>query len=70
MSLSILLFVAGILYFSYKLSRIYAPSTADMYRTTRLTLTWFSIFSIVSQTALNRSLDRPTPMLISRNSST
>ncbi|PWO00593.1 hypothetical protein FA09DRAFT_304815 [Tilletiopsis washingtonensis] len=48
MLLCILAFLAGAAYFIYKITRIYAPSTADDYRTVRLTLTFFSIFAIIS----------------------
>lgn len=43
----ILVLVAGLVYFVYKLTRIFAASTEDQYRTVRLTLTFFSIFAII-----------------------
>ncbi|CAO1617044.1 unnamed protein product [Parajaminaea phylloscopi] len=47
----ILLMAAGVVYFVYKLTRIYAPDTRDEYRTVRLTLTFFSVLSIVALVA-------------------
>lgn len=44
----ILLMATGVVYFAYKLSRIYASSTKERYRTVRLTLTFFSILAILS----------------------
>ncbi|CAD6892544.1 unnamed protein product [Tilletia controversa] len=41
-------FVAGIVYFLYKLASIFVSSTADEYTTVRLTLPFFSIFATVS----------------------
>lgn len=48
MSVFLLGLLAGITYFIYKLTRIYADATEQDYRTVRLTLTFFSVFSIVS----------------------
>ncbi|UZJ51097.1 hypothetical protein CBS101457_000417 [Exobasidium rhododendri] len=48
MILSILCFIAGGVYFIYKITRIYDPASAASYRTVRLTLTFFSIFATLS----------------------
>lgn len=45
---SIILMVAGLVYFVYKLSTIYLPATKDDYRYVRLSLTFISCFAIVS----------------------
>lgn len=44
----ILCMIAGIVYFVFKITRIFEPSTEDEYRTVRLSMTFFSVFSIVS----------------------
>ncbi|KAE8216855.1 hypothetical protein CF327_g40 [Tilletia walkeri] len=41
-------FIAGIVYFLYKLASIFVPRTANEYTTVRLTLPFFSIFATVS----------------------
>lgn len=47
----ILCMFAGIVYFVFKITRIFEPATEDEYRTVRLSMTFFSVFSIVSLVA-------------------
>ena len=56
MIFSIVLFLAGLTYFAYKLSVMYNPSSEENYVHVKLTLTWFSIFSIVSIHFITRAL--------------
>lgn len=51
MCLCIAVMAAGMGYFVWKLTRIFSPGTEEEYRTVRLTLTFFSVFSIVSLAA-------------------
>ncbi|PWN25710.1 hypothetical protein BDZ90DRAFT_233718 [Jaminaea rosea] len=48
MTLCIIAMAAGMVYYIWKLTRIFSSETEQQYRTVRLTLTFFSIFSIVS----------------------
>lgn len=51
MTFCMLCMVAGLVYFVFKITRIFAPATQAEYRTVRLTLTFFSVFSIASLVA-------------------
>ncbi|CAO1638460.1 unnamed protein product [Sympodiomycopsis kandeliae] len=44
----ILCMIAGIVYFVFKITRIFEPGTEEEYRTVRLSMTFFSVFSIAS----------------------
>ncbi len=47
-SFSLFVLLAGLTYFVYKLTRMYTPNSRDAYRTVRLSLTFISVFAIVS----------------------
>lgn len=51
MSVCIAIMFAGGAYFIYKLTRIFSSETEEEYRTVRLSMTFFSVFSIVSLAA-------------------
>ncbi|PWN20284.1 hypothetical protein BCV69DRAFT_283160 [Microstroma glucosiphilum] len=48
MSFCVLCMLAGIAYFIFKITRIFEPETEQQYRTVRLSLTFFSVLSILS----------------------
>jgi len=47
MTLSLILMVAALTYFIFKLVRFYSPDTRDQYLTTRATLTTFTVIALI-----------------------